>query len=130
MRKISLKFKDYARSIVQNDYVLSDGDKFFLKGFKEYYVDMHEMVNNICVHIEVNHWNTFQLIFIFIYCRKDVLKQICTLVKAADLRKILDDGTSMDTNIMYYYFEILREGYDTCFIADPSVCVSKITVLL
>ena len=45
MRKIPVKFEDYAHSIVQNDYVLSDGDKFFLKGFKEYYVDMYEMVN-------------------------------------------------------------------------------------
>ena len=130
MRKIPLKFKDYAHLIIQNDYLLSDGDKFFLKWFKEYYVDRYEMVNNICVHIEVNHWNMFQLIFIFIYCRKDELEHICTLVKADDLRKILDEGTWMNMNIMYYYFEILGEGCDTCFIADPSVCVRKITVLL
>ena len=37
MRKISVKFEDYAHSIVQSSYVPCDLDKFFLKGFKEYY---------------------------------------------------------------------------------------------
>ncbi|XXG58971.1 hypothetical protein AAC387_Pa04g1145 [Persea americana] len=35
MRKISVKFKDYAHSIVQNSYMQCDLDKYFLKGFKE-----------------------------------------------------------------------------------------------
>ena len=65
-----------------------------------------------------------------LYCRKDELEHICTLVKADDLKKILDKGTWLDTNIMYYYFEILRDGCDTCFIADLSVCVSKMIVLI
>ena len=36
----------------------------------------------------------------------------------------------MDTSIMYFYFKIVREGCDTCFIADLSVCVSKMMVQL
>ena len=37
MHKISMKFEDYAHSIAQSSYVPSDLDKYFLKGFKEYY---------------------------------------------------------------------------------------------
>ncbi|XXG69352.1 hypothetical protein AAC387_Pa06g2243 [Persea americana] len=37
MRKIPIKFKDYDHSIAQRSYELSDLDKYFLKGFKEYY---------------------------------------------------------------------------------------------
>ena len=58
------------------------------------------------------------------YYRKDELDDVCTLIKADDLKKVLDEGTWMDTNVMYYYFEILRLGCDSCFIADTSVCVS------
>ena len=36
----------------------------------------------------------------------------------------------MDTNVMYYYFEILRLGCDSCFIANLSVCVSTIYTLV
>ena len=37
MRKIPVKFEDYAYSMVQSSYVLYDLYKFFLQGFKEYY---------------------------------------------------------------------------------------------
>ena len=39
MCKIPVKFEDYTHDIVRSDYVLSDGDKFLLKGFLEYYND-------------------------------------------------------------------------------------------
>ena len=94
MCKIPVKFEDYARSIVQNGYMLSDGDKFFLKGFKEYYVDRYEMVNvkqHMCTyrnqpleHVSIN--------LHILYYRKDELEHICTLVKVDDLKKILDGG--------------------------------------
>ena len=39
MRNIPVKFEDYTHDIVRSDYVLSDGNKFLLKGFLEYYDD-------------------------------------------------------------------------------------------
>ena len=39
MRKIPVKFEEYTHDIVQSNYMLSDGDKFLLKGFLEYYDD-------------------------------------------------------------------------------------------
>ena len=41
MCKIPVKFEDYTHDIVGSDYVLSDGDKFLLKGFLEYYDDKY-----------------------------------------------------------------------------------------
>ena len=37
MRKIPMKFEYYSHSIAQSSYVLSDLDKYSLKGLKEYY---------------------------------------------------------------------------------------------
>ena len=48
------------------------------------------------------------------------------MIPSSDLKKVLQEGTWMDTNVMYYYFEILRDGCDTCFIVDLSICVSTL----
>lgn len=68
--------------------------------------------------------------YIFWLCRKDELDNICMMVKAEELHKLLEEVTWIDTNTMYYYFELLRGGCDSCFIADPSVCVSTMTISL
>lgn len=39
MHKIPVKFDDYSHSLVHSDYVLTELDKFFRRGFKEYYED-------------------------------------------------------------------------------------------
>ncbi|RWR88564.1 Ulp1 protease family, catalytic domain-containing protein [Cinnamomum micranthum f. kanehirae] len=77
---------------IHSNYVLCDLDKYFLKGFKEYYEE-----------------------------RKDEFDSICSMITSLDLKKVLQEGTWMDTNVMYYYFKILRDECDTCFIVDPSV---------
>ncbi|RWR84951.1 hypothetical protein CKAN_01378700 [Cinnamomum micranthum f. kanehirae] len=93
MRKVPVKFSDYSHSMVDLGYVLNDQEQFFLRGFKEYYES------------------------------KEVeLASICTMISSNDLKKALNEGTWLDTNLMYYYFEIMREGCPTAFIADPSIC--------
>ena len=73
----------------------------------------------------INTYLDFMCLFM-ICCRKDELDSICTMIPSLDMKKVLQEGTSMATNVMYYYFEILRDGCDTYFIADPIVCVSTL----
>lgn len=35
--KVPMKFDDYVHFIIEPDYMLSEAEKFFLNGFKEYY---------------------------------------------------------------------------------------------
>ena len=47
------------------------------------------------------------------------------MVSAGALKKALDAGTWFDKNIMYWWFEVLKDRYLDVYFYDPSVCVSS-----
>lgn len=61
--------------------------------------------------------------FIDLY-RWDELKIYCAMVSAEALKKALDEQTWFDTNIMYWWFEMLKEQYPDVHFYNPSICVS------
>ena len=52
------------------------------------------------------------------------------MVSSKYLKKALEEGTWLDTNLIYYYFEIMREGCPTAFISNPSISVSLVWIVL
>eukprot|EP00268_Persea_americana_P041797 TRINITY_DN41775_c0_g1_i1.p1 TRINITY_DN41775_c0_g1~~TRINITY_DN41775_c0_g1_i1.p1 ORF type:complete len:129 (-),score=9.89 TRINITY_DN41775_c0_g1_i1:57-443(-) len=53
---------------------------------------------------------------------KDELDAICSLVDCDTLNALLEPDTLLDTNIIYYYFEYLRNGCGDAYLADLSLC--------
>ena len=58
--------------------------------------------------------------------RKEELDMIISCVDSKSLRDLLEEGTWMDSMIIYYWFEVLRERCKDAYLADPNICVSAI----
>ena len=58
--------------------------------------------------------------------RKEELDMIISCDDSKSLRDLLDEGTWMDSTIIYYWFEVLQERCKDAYLADPSICVSAI----
>ncbi|RWR76322.1 cytochrome b561 and DOMON domain-containing protein [Cinnamomum micranthum f. kanehirae] len=54
--------------------------------------------------------------------RKDELDVICSLVDHDTLNDLLEPDTLLDTNVIYYYFEYLRNAYGEAYLEDLSLC--------
>ena len=56
--------------------------------------------------------------------RSDELDIYCTLVSEKALKNVLAEGTWLDTNLMYWWFEVIKDRYPHVFFYDPGVCGS------
>ena len=60
----------------------------------------------------------------YVNCRKDDLDVICSVVDSDAFKAVLEPDTLLDTNVIYYYFEYLRNSCGDTYLADPILCVS------
>ena len=60
----------------------------------------------------------------YILCRQDELDIYCMMVLANALKNALNFGTWFDTNIMYWWFEVLKVWYPDVYFYDPIICIS------
>ena len=60
--------------------------------------------------------------------RKEELDMIISCVDSKSLRDLLDEGTLIDSTIIYFWFDVLRERCNDAYLANPSICVSVIKI--
>ena len=118
-RKIPEKFDDYLHSMGGSAYSLSKRDRFLLKGFKQYFNTRLTFFTTPTYYLL-----SINVLMYIAFCRKEELDIVCTLVASEVLHSAMEEGIWFDTNILYYWFDVLREKCQTAFMADPSICVS------